>query len=128
MEEESRATPDVDKFLLDYIDSVPHLEALLLVWSSRPRPWPAEELARRLYINTSLARSILQDLVREGLIANGPEDRCHYEPDPEEDKLMADVDAVYKREMIRVSRLIHSKASPAVREFAKAFRFKKEQE
>ena len=41
---------------------------------------------------------------------------------------MAAVDTTYRRELIRVSRLIHSKPSAAVREFARAFRLKKERD
>ena len=36
--------------------------------------------------------------------------------------------SIYRKELIRISRLIHSKPPAAVREFAKAFRFKKERE
>jgi hypothetical protein len=28
---------EVDQFILDEIDSVPHLEALLLLWNTRPK-------------------------------------------------------------------------------------------
>jgi hypothetical protein len=39
---------------------------------------------------------------------------------------MAEIDAVYQREVVRVSTLIHSKPSSSVQEFARAFRFIRE--
>jgi hypothetical protein len=36
------------------------------------------------------------------------------------------VDATYRRELVRISSMIHSKPSPAVRQFARAFRLKKD--
>jgi hypothetical protein len=35
---------DVYEFFLDRIDSVPHLEAVILLWNSRPVGWSAEDL------------------------------------------------------------------------------------
>lgn len=44
--------PEMDayEFIRQSIDSVPHLEALMLLWNSRPAGWTPEELATRLYI------------------------------------------------------------------------------
>lgn len=45
----SDSNRNVDRFLLDQIDTVPHLEALLLLWKSRPKVWSADEMASALY-------------------------------------------------------------------------------
>jgi predicted DNA-binding transcriptional regulator len=119
----------VYQFIFDQIESVPHLEALLLVWNSRPQPWTIENLAQRLYVSSDVVLTLLQDLVRQGLIAivPGPPQGYRYETaSPEQDQLMAAVDETYRREVVRISTLIHSKPSPSVREFARAFRLTKE--
>jgi hypothetical protein len=36
------------------------------------------------------------------------------------------VEKTYRRELLRISRMIHSKAPSSVREFARAFKFKKD--
>ncbi len=41
---------------------------------------------------------------------------------------MESVDAVYRKEVVRISSLIHSKAPAGVRDFARAFRIKKDKE
>jgi hypothetical protein len=38
------------------------------------------------------------------------------------------VDTAYRREIVRISTMLHSKTSPSVREFARAFRFKKDRD
>jgi hypothetical protein len=55
---------EVFQFILDRIDSVPHLEALLLLWNSRPTKWSSKELVARLYVETEVARKLLVDLSR----------------------------------------------------------------
>lgn len=120
----------VEQFLRDRIDTIPHLEALLLVWTSRPKVWSVEDIARFLYVTSDAAGQILADLARQQLIAGpiGTPEAYHYSPDPGYDRLIAAVDATYRRELVRVSRLIHSKPSAAVRAFADAFRIKEDKQ
>lgn len=128
------ATPgnkEVDQFLIDFIDSIPHLESLLLLWNDRPHPWTVERVAARLYVEPDAARRILQDLAREALIepVPGSAEQYRYQPgSDQEEHLIAAVDATYRRELLRVTTMIHSKGPSAVRAFARAFRFKKERD
>lgn len=115
----------VDQFILEEIDSVPHIEALLLLWTSRPRQWSVEELARSLYIPAERTQAILHDLQKRNLaVLEG--DRCCWDKASTREELMACVEQTYRRDLIRMTSMIHSKASPAVRQFARAFRFKKD--
>lgn len=121
---------NVDQFLQDKIDTVPHLEALLLLWSSRPKSWTIDEMAKGLYVAPELAKAILEDLARQRLVdvVPGESDTYRYDSEAHKDRIIACVDSTYRRELIRVSRLLHSKPSAAVREFARAFRFKMDPE
>lgn len=128
---EINENPDVFRFILEQIDSVPHLEALLLLWHNREKPWPIADVAKRLYVDPDTARQLLQDLHRRHLVATLPASTELYQFDagsPEKDQLIGEVDRTYRRQLVRVSTIIHSKASSAVREFAKAFRITKERE
>jgi DNA-binding IclR family transcriptional regulator len=125
MTSENSQRREVDQFILVEIDSVPHLEALLLLWNSRPKQWSLEEMAHALYVPADGAKGILQDLKQRGLIAS-ESDRYFVDPASAQCSLLLEVDRAYRRELVRISRMIHSKASPAVREFARAFRFKKD--
>ncbi|HEX4138607.1 MAG TPA: hypothetical protein VHY84_28610 [Bryobacteraceae bacterium] len=128
MTDEERTRNDVDRFLQEKIDTVPHLEALLLAWNSRPRAWSAEEMANRLFLSADDTRAILNDLVGEALIAKaaGIPESYLYEEEASRSELLANVDLIYRRELIRVTRLIHSRPSASVRAFARAFRLRKE--
>jgi hypothetical protein len=122
---------DVYEYILEKIESVPHLEAIILLWNSRPVGWSAEELASRLYVPGERTAEILQDLIRQQLVQQtaGSPPRFSYLPrNEEQNEWMIRVDTAYRREIVRISTMLHSKASPSVREFARAFRFKKDRD
>jgi hypothetical protein len=128
---ESNPGVDVYEYILENIDSVPHLEAVILLWNSRPVGWTPEELASRLYVPAERCAEILQDLIRQQLaqqtLASPP--RFSYLPrNEEQNEWMYRVDTAYRREIVRISTMLHSKASASVREFARAFRFKKDRD
>jgi hypothetical protein len=122
--------PDVVRFIEERIDTVPHLEALLLVWESRSQRWRPEQMAARLYVAPDKAASILADLVRRQLARGGEDESGPYiEYDAAWDTdgaRMAQVAASYRQQLLQVATLIHAKASTAVHDFARAFRIKKE--
>ena len=120
----------VIRFVLNEIETVPHLEALLLLWNNRPDRWSLERLRERLFVNTDALLSIVHDLARRGLIRVEDETRQYwYEPgSAEKDALIQAVDEIYRRDLVRISNLIHSKPPAAVREFARAFKFTKEKQ
>jgi DNA-binding transcriptional MocR family regulator len=124
MHEEST---NVDRFILDEIDSVPHLEALLLLWRNAPKLCSTAQIAGQLYVSPAQGSAIAEELHRRGLIERAPGSEFFYDTsDEQRNSLLAAVDATYRRELIRVSGIIHSKASPSVRAFANAFRFRKD--
>ena len=123
--------PDPYQFIHENIDSVPHLESLILLWNSRPVGWTEEELASRLYIPPEQVKAVLRDLIRVQIaqeIPGFPPKFSYYSRSKEQDELMHQVDSAYRRDLVRISTMLHSKASSAVREFAKAFRFKKDRD
>lgn len=123
--------PDPYQFIHENFDSVPHLESLILLWNSRPVGWTEDELASRLYIPSDQVKLVLRDLMRLQVVqeVSGQPLKYSYLPgSKEQDELMHGIDSAYRRDLVRISTMIHSKASSPVREFAKAFRFKKDRE
>lgn len=124
---------DPYEFILEKLDTVPHLEALMLLWNSRPVGWTCAELGSRLYIPLDKVHDLLRDLVRMQLVAESSTEPPRYcylsktseQGTPEQDELMRMVDKAYREDLVRISTMIHTKASPAAREFARAFLFKK---
>jgi hypothetical protein len=121
--------PDVVRFIEERIETVPHLEALLLVWDSGGQRWRLQQVAARLYIAPAQATSILEDLVKRQLVQSGEDESgAYYQYDGAWDpggERMALVAATYRQQLLQVATLIHSKASTAVHDFARAFRIKR---
>jgi DNA-binding IclR family transcriptional regulator len=112
------------RFIADRIESVPHLETLLLLWQNSERGWSTDEVATRVYVSRETAEQILQDLVRHGLVKGNP---WRFAADwTEGGELMPQLATTYSRHLVQVAQLIHSKASLGVREFARAFQLKKD--
>lgn len=121
----------VDRFILEQIDSVPHLEALLLLFNSQPKLWSVQEMGASLYVRDDVAAKILESLQQRNLIAADPRKPNTYfysAESQDRNRLLESVNEIYRREVVRISSMIHSKASAGVRDFARAFRIKKDKE
>lgn len=108
---------------------MPQLEALLLIWEDPQRVWSEDELAARLYVSSQAATLILQSLQRQQLVTVELAAVAQYRYNTEWDatgEVIPEVAASYRRHLVPITTLIHSRASTAVREFARAFDFKKE--
>ena len=119
---------EVLRFIERRINSVPHLEALLLLRENAARSWSDSDIAARVYVAPEQARAILTDLTRHGFITSVASDRYTYNASWDESQLMEQVAAAYRRHVVHLSEIIHAKAaSEAVRDFARAFQFKPEE-
>jgi hypothetical protein len=117
------------QFIAEKIDTVPQLEALLLIWESRDRAWSEDEMAARIYQTREAAARILQALQRRQLLRVESGSPLRYRYDSSWDaasEVMPQVAAAYRRHLVHVATLIHRGASSAVREFARAFDLKKD--
>lgn len=121
--------PRVLQFVAERIDSVPQLEALLLMWENPERLWSEDELAARIYVSRQAAVAVVQALQRRQLvvveIASAPQYRYNAQWDPT-GEIIPEVADSYRRHLVPLATFIHSRASTAVREFARAFDLKKD--
>lgn len=117
---------DVRRFVLTSIPSVPHLETLLLLWRSAGASWAVEQIASRLYVQPSSAQAIAEELVRADLLemADGGGYRSR-QGDAALASLVAELEAVYARQLRAVSELIHSNVDRKAANFAQAFSWRK---
>lgn len=120
--------PDtVHRLILERIDSVAQLEALLLL-RSEPQDWDAARLAGRLYVSAGEAAVLLNSLQARGLFKmNTDTGMYHYEPATPELAEAVDLLAdTYRTRLIPMTKLIHSKSATSLQRFADAFRLRKE--
>lgn len=108
MQDTNQHDDEIVSFVVEAIDSVPELEALLLLWQHRPTAWTASDLARRLYVDPRQTRDILLDLTRKGLIAvsaGKPDSYCYKVESEARDGFMERLEETYRRQIIRISNL-----------------------
>jgi hypothetical protein len=122
----SSAVPDIVKRLIaERIDSVPELEAVLLLREHPEREWTPSEAGQRLYVSTTVAAHVLAKLAEDGLIA-GSEAGYRYAPGDELANAVDRLAETYAHHLVEVTRMIHTKPAESVRQFADAFRFRKD--
>jgi hypothetical protein len=122
--EQPQPDQEVLRFILDHLETVPHLEALLLIWQNQTTEWDPSMLAGRIYVSPAVGRAILEDLARHGFVSPQPGQPTSYIYDPTWDAMrgmLPRVAELYRRQLVQVTKLIHSKGSASVREFARAF-------
>jgi hypothetical protein len=119
---------DIHAFLSHRIDSVPQLETLLMMSEGGDQAWTMEAVSSRTYVSAATARSVLEALQRNGLIAaDEPAHGYRFRPhDPADAALVARVAGYYRANLVLVATLIHEKARSSIQEFARAFEFKKD--
>lgn len=118
---------DLRRFIVDYIDSVPALEALLLMRNQPARRWTAAMLAAELYIAPRQVADILRDLCTRGLCSVEEGQELAYSARPATPELAAALERLaeaYRTYLVAVTNVIHSKPRPSVRGFSDAFRIR----
>ncbi len=122
---------DIKRFILTSIDSVPHLEAILLLRQDPEIDWDAKMMAPRLYISESKAKELLEDLHTAGFAAITDMEKFFYRYKPITNELKEMVGRlcyVYAKNLIEVSNLIHTKTGKQAQQFGDAFKWQKEKE
>jgi hypothetical protein len=121
---------DVAQFIVEQIDSIAQIEALLLLRNEPQTHWNASLLAHRLYTTEKQTVEALERLRAAGLVVVSGSEQAYYRYEPASQELRHLVDrtaAVYATQLVPVTNLIHSKPKTRVQEFADAFRIRKEE-
>ncbi len=124
----SNIPADVRRFLLAAIESVPHLEALLLLRADPESRWTPESLARRLYIEEAAAARLLADLRGRGLAREAAAGEWVFTAAGGVTEVVDRLAQVYARHVVEVAELIHSTSDRKAQRFADAFRWRKDKE
>lgn len=119
--------PDVRRFILTSVPSVPYLEALLLLRADPASAWDTAGLSRRLYVPERTAGELLQQLRDSGVAEPvGEGGAIRYAPTAELRDVLDRVAQAYAQDLVTVTGLIHSRIDRRAQQFADAFRFRKE--
>jgi hypothetical protein len=120
---------DISQFVIEKIESVAQLEALLLLRNHPDTDWSVQALAARLYISEEQTAGVLVVLQAQGFVSADSKDPSLYRywPNSKELKTMLDrLAEIYASHLVPVTNLIHSKPKSRIQEFADAFRLRKD--
>lgn len=116
----------VRRLIAESIDSIVELEAILLLRAHANQDWDAEQAGARLYVSVTVAAHILDALARRGFFTV-VENRYRYDrANTEMETQVAALATAYATNLIAVTHLVHAKPTDSVRQFAQAFRFRKD--
>jgi hypothetical protein len=115
---------DIRELVVKSIDSVAQLEALLFLRGLSGAGLDLGSLAQRLFAPEPEMEAALARLQRDGFIKQ-EHGVFHYDASPALSEKVDRLAATYRRHLIPITNLIHSKPS-AARTFSDAFRFRKE--
>lgn len=118
--------PELRRFILTSIPSVPHLEALLLLRNAPDTSWTSALLAERLYLGEKNAANLLLELASSGIAAAEP---SGYRYQPRSAELRSRIDQLalaYSNHLLEVTHLIHSKVDRKAHQFSEAFKLRKD--
>jgi predicted ArsR family transcriptional regulator len=121
---------DIRRFIIESIDSIAQLEALLLLRSSPDKEWSAQQIAERLYISEQEAAPLLARLNAQELIdcSDDKPPHCRYQSKSDDlSKLMDRLADTYAKHLVPITNLVHSKPRTRVQEFADAFKLRKDE-
>jgi hypothetical protein len=115
------------RFLEESIDSVPQLEALLLMFDEPQQRWSVPDISARTYISHAEADKLLERLARRNLVhsADGGAHFAIQIGDAAMRALLEDVARTYRANLTQVATFIHEKPPASVKEFARAFDLKR---
>lgn len=119
-----RLEPKIATFIDEHIDSIPELEALLLLHETVPKTWDAASLSQRLYIPQEETEFVLLKLRRMSLVIGTESQGYYFNHAAPDAPVVVQLAAAYRSHLSAVTRLVHSKPSAGVREFARSFHIK----
>lgn len=115
---------DVRDYILNHIESIAQMEALLLLRAEPDGDWDVDNIARRIYVSEPEVSEALAGLIQAGVVSF-EDNLFRYNPAPDLKDLIERVLNAYQRHLIPVTNLIHSKPR-RIQQFADAFRFRKD--
>jgi len=116
---------EVREFVLTYIQSIAQLEALLLLKSKPDVVWNCANVASQLYIDEGQAKEVLDRLCEDGLVSCDADTYRFNSDAPDIGAMVERLATLYRKHLIPVTNLVHSRPSGA-QAFAAAFKLRKD--
>ena len=117
---------DIKQFIAECIGSVEQLEILLHLYSTAPRPWSAEAIAKDLYVAPESVTRRLEEFHQKELLEKREGELYAFRPKRENaERTVRDLSFAYKERRVAVINQIFSTPQDHLKSFSDAFKFKK---
>lgn len=121
------ASPEVQRFVAEHIDSAEKLEILLLLHRNPEKQWAAQDVSQAIYTVPASAIMRLEALVSDGFVASNGGADPRYSFAPKSEALRRQVDSLaaeYQKDRVSVIKLIYARPPDPLQSFADAFRLR----
>ena len=121
------ASPEVQRFVAEHIDSAEKLEILLLLHREPGKQWTAQDVSQAIYTVPASAVMRLEALVADGFASSsgGADPRYSFAPASDDLRKQVDLLAVeYQKDRVSVIKLIFARPPDPLQSFADAFRLR----
>ncbi len=122
----SEIPDDIRDFIRRNIGSVSLLEVLLLMKRKPNKEWRAEEISSEMRTNVSYASSQLAELATAKLIVQGKNGGFEFPADSIKIEILDRLDMLYSNRRSTLISFIYSQPIDNIRDFANAFKIKKD--
>jgi hypothetical protein len=117
---------EIRQFVLDNIDSIAEMEALVMLWRDAAVGWSIEQVVTRLYIAPAAAESTLERLAARDIALRGADGYRAAALPAAKAATVQRLVQFYDTHLIAITNLIHSKPGASrVQQFADAFQLRK---
>ena len=118
---------ELRRFIAEHIGSIAQLELLLLLAGDSGKTLDSAEAARVFYLTPDAARTLLELMRADGLVAREADGTYRFAPANDQWRQMVQsLAGVYRERRLSVVQAIYAGPSDAIQSFADAFRIKKD--
>lgn len=120
---------EVKRFIDEQVFSIEKLEILIKIYGSEKKKWTAKDLSQELGISEDAVKRRLVHLTNHNISTQHTETGevlISYNPGNPYHTVISQLAELYKSQRILILKFIYSKSSESLRDFANAFRLKKD--
>jgi hypothetical protein len=121
---------DLEEFVRGEIQSLEQLEILLLLSGNPHKWWTAKSVYDVVKSSTGSVEDRLKDFASRGILKSETGNELRYQFSPAEEKfwrILSELREAYKERPVKVVQAIYSQPPDPAKEFARAFRIRKEE-
>ena len=112
----------ITRFISTSIESVPFIEALLLIYRKSGESWDASKLSKSLFIDLKQAERLIERLRSANFITKELNRQTYILNSSIDKTLLSELNDVYSKNLVEVTNLIHKRTEAS--KFSDAFKLK----